>query len=165
MVSGVSPSSELQTKKQCGHKSGTKPPAAFGSLIALGVTTGLDGAHGLESWRWLFIVEACMTVGMALFSYFALPNYPHNTRWLKGEERAVAIWRLVEDIGPDADPDADYTTTMKQGLIMAAKDYKTWVLILNHTLLTISAGIVVFFPTVVSTLGFSQSKSMWQGGV
>ncbi len=34
---------------------------AFGSLIALGVTETLAGAHGLSSWRWLYIIEASMT--------------------------------------------------------------------------------------------------------
>ena len=130
---------------------------AFGSLIALGVTQDLNGSHGLASWRWLFIIEAAMTVGVAIISVFLLPNYPHNTRWLKGEERAVAIWRLVEDVG-EADDAETNQVSMWQGFTMACKDYKTWILVCNHFLLTIGAGIVVFYPTVVGTLGFSNSK-------
>ncbi|OAQ65878.1 MFS transporter [Pochonia chlamydosporia 170] len=128
---------------------------AFGSLIALGVTQDLDGVHGLESWRWLFLIEACMTVGFALISVFLLPNYPHNTRWLKGEERTIAIWRLIEDVGT-ADDSESSKYSMWDGFVMAVKDYKTWVLVANHLLLTTGAGIVVFYPTVVGTLKFSR---------
>jgi hypothetical protein len=130
---------------------------ACGSFIALGVTNSLDGVHGLESWRWLFLIEAAMTVGFALFAYFALPNYPHNTFWLKGEERAVAIWRLVDDDGAN-DTSEDNQVSMLEGLKMAVRDYKTWFLVANHSLITTGAGIVVFYPTVVKTLGFNRSK-------
>lgn len=104
---------------------------AFGSLIALGVTSEMDGVRGLESWRWLFIIEAAMTVGVALISFFLLPNYPHNTRWIKGEERTIAIWRLIEDVGEADDAEAN-TVSMWQGFLLAVKDYKTWILVWNH---------------------------------
>lgn len=96
-----------------------------------------------------------MTVGFALISVFLLPNYPHNTRWLKGEERTIAIWRLIEDVGT-ADDSESSKYSMWDGFVMAVKDYKTWVLVANHLLLTTGAGIVVFYPTVVGTLKFSR---------
>lgn len=130
---------------------------AFGSFIALGVTESMDGKHGLESWRWLFLIEAIMTVGVALIAYFALPNYPHNTFWLKGEERAIAIWRLIEDNGAN-DTAEDDKVSMRQGFTMAVRDPKTWFLMVNHALITTGCGIIVFYPTVVGTLGFSRSK-------
>ena len=133
-------------------------PTACGSFIALGVTESLDGVHGLESWRWLFLIEAAITVAFALFSFFALPNYPHNTFWLKGEEQAVAIWRLVEDDGA-SDTSEDDQVSMMDGFKMAVRDWKTWFLVANHSLITTGAGIVVFYPTVVGTLGFNRSKS------
>ncbi|OAA60330.1 MFS transporter [Niveomyces insectorum RCEF 264] len=127
---------------------------AFGSLIALGVTQNMDNVHGLEAWRWLFIIEASMTIGFAILSAFILPNYPHNTRWIQGDMRTVAMWRLVEDVGEADDAETD-TVSMWQGFLQATKDYKTWILVWNHIFLTVGAGIVVFYPTVVGTLGFS----------
>ncbi|KUL88948.1 hypothetical protein ZTR_03405 [Talaromyces verruculosus] len=127
---------------------------AFGSLIALGVIETLAGAHGLSSWRWLYIIDASMTVGVALLSIFILPNYPHNTRWLNPEERAVAIYRLFGDRGEMTDFE-DANVGIWEGFMQAARDYKTWIIAANHIFITTGAGLVVFFPTVVGTLGFS----------
>lgn len=48
----------------------------FGGLIAAGVIGGMDGAGGIASWRWLFILEGCFTIMVAILAYFVLPNYP-----------------------------------------------------------------------------------------
>jgi hypothetical protein len=109
----------------------------------------MDGVRGLASWRWLFIIEGAITVGFAIFSLWAFPNYPHNTRCLKGEEKSIAQWRLVEDAGETDDT----RISMWMGSKLAVLDWKVWVLVLNQLLLTIGAGIVVFYPTVVGTLG------------
>lgn len=49
---------------------------AFAGLIAAGVQRGLAGAKGLESWRWLFIIEGSITVFAGLVAAFILPDYP-----------------------------------------------------------------------------------------
>jgi len=41
--------------------SGSLLSGAFGSLIAAGILSGLDGAMGMSSWRWLYIVEGSIT--------------------------------------------------------------------------------------------------------
>jgi hypothetical protein len=38
----------------------------FGGLLAAGVLGNLEGAHGTSGWRWLFIIEGVITVGIAL---------------------------------------------------------------------------------------------------
>src|SRR4051812_15788742 len=41
--------------------SGSLLSGAFGSLIAAGILSGLDGAMGMSSWRWLYIIEGSIT--------------------------------------------------------------------------------------------------------
>lgn len=40
----------------------------FGGLVSAGIQYGLNGVRGLESWRWLFIIEASITVSIALIT-------------------------------------------------------------------------------------------------
>jgi MFS family permease len=40
----------------------------FGGLLAAGVLNNLDGVHGISGWRWLFIIEGVITIGIAITS-------------------------------------------------------------------------------------------------
>lgn len=70
---------------------------AFGGLIAGAITGGLEMAHGIRGWRWLFIVEGVATVGFAAIAVFILLDFPANSKGLTERERAIAIARLRED--------------------------------------------------------------------
>jgi hypothetical protein len=40
----------------------------FGGLVGAGVQSGLNGARGIASWRWLFIIEASITIVVAIIA-------------------------------------------------------------------------------------------------
>jgi hypothetical protein len=88
----------------------------------------MDGAQGISAWQWLFIIEGVATVGIAFISCFILPNFPRTTSWLSEEERALAVWRLEEDIGEDDWIDSQHQTFF-QGAKLAFSDIKTYVLV------------------------------------
>ena len=50
--------------------SGSLISGAFGSLIAAGILSGLDGSLGMRAWQWLYIIEGSITmcVGIAIVS-------------------------------------------------------------------------------------------------
>ncbi|PQE06795.1 MFS transporter protein [Rutstroemia sp. NJR-2017a BBW] len=96
--------------------SGSLLSGAFSGLIAAGITSGLDGAKGLSAWRWLFIVEGSITVFIALFAFFILPDLPRTTNWLSDDEKELAAWRLEEDIGQD-----DWVDSKQQTFLHGAK--------------------------------------------
>lgn len=61
----------------------------------------LDNSSGLAGWRWLFIINALMTLVVAGAGYFIIPDYPSSpspfTAWyLRPAEHAVARLRLSE---------------------------------------------------------------------
>ncbi|KUJ18379.1 MFS general substrate transporter [Mollisia scopiformis] len=132
--------------------SGSLLSGAFSGLIAAGITNGLNGARGLSAWRWLFIVEGAITVFIALFSFFILPDFPRTTTWLTEEEKQLAAWRLDEDIGED-----DWVNSKQQtffhGAKLAAKDPKAWLLLATTYGFTATGTVTTFFPTVVKGLG------------
>ncbi|THH01317.1 hypothetical protein EW026_g1334 [Hermanssonia centrifuga] len=78
---------------------------AFGSLMAAGILANMEGKMGIRAWRWLFYIEGAITVCIGFFATWALPDYPHNTRWLTPAQRRLAQVRLAEDAG-EADEDA-----------------------------------------------------------
>lgn len=105
---------------------------AFGGLIAAGILGDMEGALGLAAWRWLFIIEGAVTVAVAGIAVFVLPDYPQTTGWLSAEERRIAVGRLAVDAGAETDEEDDVTAL--QGLKMACKDPKVWLLgITYHT--------------------------------
>jgi MFS family permease len=66
---------------------------AFGGAIAYGVGH-MNGTHGLEAWRWLFILEGLPSCLSSIAVFFFLPDYPETVRWLSDKERSLAISRL-----------------------------------------------------------------------
>ncbi|CRG83538.1 hypothetical protein PISL3812_00890 [Talaromyces islandicus] len=134
----------------------------FGGLLAAGVLRNMDGYRGLQAWRWLFIIEAIMTLSVAVFAFFVLPNFPQTTTWLSEEERAYAAWRIASDIGEASERDAEEQT--KRSLFHAAKiavmDYRTWIFVLMQHCVLLSQTVTFFFPSVVDTLGYDNITTL-----
>ncbi|KAL9559182.1 hypothetical protein PS6_000893 [Mucor atramentarius] len=77
---------------------GSQVSGAFSGLISGAISTGLDGAHGMRGWKWLFIIEGLIAVVIGIAGFFVLPDFPHNTRFIKGEMREVAMIRLERQV-------------------------------------------------------------------
>ena len=139
--------------------SGSLISGAFSGLIAAGITKNMDGSLGLRAWRWLFIIEGCITVVVAFGAMFILPDFPRTTPWLSAEEKQLAIWRLEEDIGED-----DWVESNQQslwyGFRLAVKDIKMWIMMLMIFCIVASGSVTNFFPTVVETLGYGDIASL-----
>lgn len=121
------------TRKELGFRtallySGSLISGAFSGLIAAGITGDMDGDLGLRAWRWLFIIEGAITVVIAVSAYWMLPDFPRTTKWLSEEEKELAIWRLVEDIGEDDWIDSQHQSFWG-GMKLALLDIKMWILV------------------------------------
>lgn len=119
--------------------------SAFSGLIAAPVFSGMEGKHGLEGWRWLFIIQGVITgklhnrktclqltwlaVGVAVLAFFMLPNAPLETRWLTQEERELAHSRIAFDTTEKKDK-----VSVWKGLREACTDYRMWIFALMQNL-------------------------------
>ncbi|KAI8176257.1 MFS transporter prlL [Colletotrichum sp. SAR 10_75] len=111
------------------------------------------------SW-WLFIVEGAVTVALAGVALFILPDYPKTTSWLTEEERRVAQDRLALDEGLAGGSAEDEDVTALQGLVMACKDVKVWLLGLAYHATIMGLSFVFFFPTITQGLGYGQTVTL-----
>ncbi|KAI1842536.1 hypothetical protein JX265_012652 [Neoarthrinium moseri] len=135
--------------------SGSQLGNAFGGLFAIGILR-LDGTHGLEGWRWLFLVEGVMTTGLAIVFAFLLPNSNKKILGLSAIECDFVQWNYASDQGQ-----ADERSEMSagKGFMMAVLDPKTWLLtgILYATYIV--GAVANFFPSVVAGLGYDRTTT------
>ncbi|KAI0835226.1 MFS transporter [Hypoxylon sp. FL0890] len=68
---------------------------AFGGSLAYGIGH-VNGAGGLEGFRWLFIIEGAITMFSVLPTLFILPDYPARSKFLSADEKSFAVDRLKE---------------------------------------------------------------------
>ncbi|ODN84937.1 hypothetical protein L202_00783 [Cryptococcus amylolentus CBS 6039] len=145
------------TKRELAYRTaslycGSLLSGAFSGLIAAGIESGLDGAKGMESWRWLFIIEGAITGLAALIAAFVLPDYPATTKWLSTREKAIAVWRMEKDGGSRDEDDEGLLKSLK----MALCDYRLYLLAIIIITKTTAGAVTQFFPTVIVTFKFSK---------
>ncbi|KAJ5650990.1 uncharacterized protein N7484_004713 [Penicillium longicatenatum] len=124
---------------------------AFGSLIAAGIVDGLEGAHGLRGWRWLFIVEGAATIGCALISIFILPDFPATSRGLSEREKHIAVARLATENVTAVTEDTALLSNWG-AVKVAVRDWRTWVFVVGYMVIVGSSTLTYFYPTLVKGL-------------
>lgn len=103
---------------------------AISGLISFSV---FQWHKSLSGWRYLFIIEGSMTVGMGLLLYFVLPRSVQKSRWFTEEEKALARQRQEED-SQDQDKNFHWDDALKE-----CRDWTTWV----YTLMPLLYGVGV----------------------
>jgi MFS family permease len=124
---------------------------------AAGILENLDGSMGIAGWRWLFIIEGVITIGVAIAAGFILPDYPATTKWLSEEERNFASWRLMVDIN---ETDDTHSRSIWEGVKLCLTDYRLYLFVLTQHLSILSQTFQYFFPSIVQTLGFGKIETL-----
>jgi hypothetical protein len=124
---------------------------------AAGILENLDGSMGIAGWRWLFIIEGVITIGVAIAAGFILPDYPATTKWLSEEERNFASWRLMIDIN---ETDDTHSRSIWEGVKLCLTDYRLYLFVLTQHLSILSQTFQYFFPSIVQTLGFGKIETL-----
>ncbi|KAK9246666.1 major facilitator superfamily domain-containing protein [Lipomyces tetrasporus] len=70
----------------------------FSGYIQAGVYTSMNGLGGLAGWRWLFIIDGLIGLPIAILGYFAIPDFPINSRvmWMSQVQRDYSVIRMQE---------------------------------------------------------------------
>ncbi|OBR07126.1 putative Vitamin H transporter [Colletotrichum higginsianum IMI 349063] len=71
--------------------------AMISGYLQAAVHVGLNGTHGMSGWRWLFIIDGCISICIAIAGFFLYPGLPTTQPrvwWLTEEERLLAVARM-----------------------------------------------------------------------
>jgi MFS family permease len=71
----------------------------FGGYLQAAAYQGLNGVHGMAGWRWLFIIDGCISVPIAFAGFFLFPGLPQSSKpwWMTEEEHALARRRMKDE--------------------------------------------------------------------
>lgn len=125
--------------------------SAFGNILAFAIVK-LDGVHGIEGWRWIFIVEGAATIGIAILGWFLVIDFPDRmlaTNKLQGftqDELQFVLDRIDRDRG-DSQPDKLTAEKFRKHIA----NWELWVY--GFMFLTCSAPIYAFAYFIQIILG------------
>lgn len=112
----------------------------------------LDGRYGIESWRWIFIVEGAFTAGLAFVLFFIIPDFPENCRFLSENERQFLKKKLNLYNG---DSGFEFQYTPKE-VLKCFKDPCVWFGALAYFGLIIpSYGYAFFATSIIKIMGYT----------
>ena len=87
---------------------------------------------------------------------FILPDFPATTKWLTEEERAYAVARLAEDNNIDSRDDE--AVGHLRSIVLAVKDWRTWLFCFGQSTCTAAGTITYFVPTLMEALGYHGTR-------
>ncbi|KAL4800795.1 major facilitator superfamily domain-containing protein [Aspergillus venezuelensis] len=149
-----------QSKRFAVYISAAILSGAFGGLIAGGIVSGLDGAHGIAGWRWLFIVEGAATAGVSIIASFLLLDFPSATKRLTEAERELAMARMASESMLVETHDGP-ALTHGQALKASVSSWKTWLFVVGYMAIVGSSTLTYFYPTLVSGLGYTGNMAQY----
>lgn len=134
---------------------------ALTSLIGAGILT-MGDRYGVAGWRWLFIIEGCITVGIGLVFLLLLPPRVGDGRplaslgrwsYFDSRESYILVRRVLLD---DPAKTTNHLHIAGRDVARAARNPR----ILVHTLITLTATVPVnaintYGPSVIKSFGYS----------
>jgi MFS family permease len=122
---------------------------SFGGLFAYALLK-MDGIAGLEGWRWLFIIEGCASVLVAIVAYFVLADDFESASFLNEEDKS--LMRIRAEINARYHGDQEFNWADVKRAVLDPKLYiSSW----NQFMADIcSFGLSSFLPLIIKSFGF-----------
>ncbi|TYJ54880.1 hypothetical protein B9479_004472 [Cryptococcus floricola] len=119
------------TKKELGKRISlwfVASPAgsAFSGYMQAGIYKSMNGLHGLEGWRWLYIICGVVTIPIGFLIFFLVPDFPSNTNtwYLTPTERELALARCARN-----GTDTVSSKINKSTILSALKSWQFFILV------------------------------------
>ena len=124
---------EEQSTRFAIYISGAILSGAFGGLLAGVITTGLEGRYGIRGWRWLFIVEGAVSIGVAVASTFVLPDFPATVslKRFTQAEKDLAVQRLKSE-APNRQVNDEPSLGHLKALKLSLSDWQVWLFVVGY---------------------------------
>lgn len=133
-------------------------PAAMmlGAGVSGLILQHMNGAFGLQGWRWMFLIEGLPAVLLGAVAYVYLDDSPRQAAWLSAPERAALTGALAEDrpLQPTAHQSI-WRQVFERDILLLALAYFCLVNTLNAT--------ATWIPTIVR--GVMQTYSLTSVGL
>ncbi|ORY60795.1 major facilitator superfamily transporter [Pseudomassariella vexata] len=121
---------------------------SLGGLLAYGIGH-LEGAQGMNGWRWIMIIEGLPSVVLGIVTFFLLPNDAENAYFLDENEKKLMVARFRRNYGDTAS--AQHFS--KKDMYLAFKDWKVWAFCFaQFGVDTMLYGFSTFLPTIINGL-------------
>ena len=133
----------------CGQFSGT-----ISGLLAYAISF-MNGLSGLAGWRWMFILEGIPAILCGIYTWFCLPNYPQDAKFLSEDEKQA----LIDDLPKTQPTSLAKTWNWKQvEALFRDPTFPTFTLIwIFHSIG--GWGVSTVLPTVIFEMGLAGSAT------
>ncbi|RAH41082.1 vitamin H transporter [Aspergillus brunneoviolaceus CBS 621.78] len=134
----------------------------FSANMAAGAFNGLFSSllthlelDGYAGWRWLFLIESIITMGVSIICYWIVVPFPEDATFLTPAEKELLLARLEADGGSIRDDPISLPRVLKM-----AMDWKIWICVLAYLAAEESASSMVYFqPTILKDLGWTSRSA------
>ncbi|KAI8653906.1 MFS domain-containing protein [Fusarium sp. Ph1] len=123
----------------------------FSGYLQAALYKGLGGRHGLAGWQWLFIFDGIISIPIAIWGFFAIPDLPHTTRafyWTK-DDREYGIQRAESNGRVAPQP---LTLQAIKGIF---SNWRLWVFILPYLMVAQAGSGTGYFNLYLKAEGYS----------
>ncbi|KAL2826726.1 major facilitator superfamily domain-containing protein [Aspergillus pseudoustus] len=128
---------------------------AFGGLLASAIGK-MDGIRGYRGWRWVFIIEGCVTCLIAVVNWYLVPDFPEDCKWLNKREMEYLRDKLGRETGK-------LEGKVKLGVREVAGVFRDWKIFVGAFMMfgqvVAAYGYAFFAPTIIHTYGYGEIKT------
>ncbi|ETS86106.1 hypothetical protein PFICI_04131 [Pestalotiopsis fici W106-1] len=123
----------------------------FSSYLQAGLYESMNGHAGIAGWRWLFIMDGVISLPIALWGFFGLPDLPHNTRafYWSPEHIRYGIER-IERLGQRAQ-----TKLTSKEMKRIFLGWEIWVFVIPYTMVAACHTATSYFNLWLKAAGYS----------